>query len=134
MTSQQMIALVKTYFSAVDAEDLPGILATMTPDCRFTVETHGVALSTKAEIETMFTRLWANHAGVRHHDFTFVPDPDGRRIAAQFKVENRLHDASLVRKSNCNFFHLRGDRFAAINVYMAGENTLAAADEPDDRS
>ncbi len=128
MTPEDMIALVKAYFAAVDAEDLNGVLATMTPDCRFTVETHGVALNSRTEIEAMFTRLWRSHRQVRHHDFTFVADPGADRIAAQFQVENRLPDGGVVRKSNCNFFRLRAGRFAEINVYMAGENTLAAGD------
>ncbi len=130
MTPKDMIALVKSYFDAVDAEDLPGILATMTPDCRFTVETHGLALESRAEIEAMFARLWRNHRQVRHHRFTFVTDPDSDRIAAQFLVENRLPDGTLVHKSNCNFFRLREGRFAEINVYMAGENTLRVDDTP----
>lgn len=124
MTSDGMIALVRAYFTAVDAEDMAGVLATLTPDCRFTVETHGVALGSRAEIEAMFARLWRNHRQVRHHDFTFVADPGADRIAAQFQVENRLPDGTVVRKSNCNFFHLRDGRFTEINVYMAGENTL----------
>ncbi|MDH3669229.1 MAG: nuclear transport factor 2 family protein [Paracoccaceae bacterium] len=127
---EDMIALVKAYFTAVDAKDLPGILATMTPDCRFTVETHGVVLDSRAEIEAMFARLWRHHRQVRHDLFTFVADPDLARIAAQFQVENRLSDGTLVHKSNCNFFRLRRGLFAEINVYMAGENTLRADDTP----
>lgn len=123
-TSDSMIDLVRTYFAAVDAQDMIGVLATMTPNCRFTVETHGVALTDRAQIEAMFARLWQSHRSVRHHRFNFVPDPASAQIAAQFQVENRLLDGALVRKSNCNFFRLRDGLFYEINVYMAGENTL----------
>jgi hypothetical protein len=49
-------------------------------------------------------------------------------------VTNTLRDRSEVHKSNCNFFHLRVERFDAVAVYMAGENTLKkpAAHRPRD--
>lgn len=126
MTTHEQTALVKKYFSAVDAEDLPALLETLTPDCLFTVETHGVRLEGHAAIETMFRRLWANHRAVKHQNFVFVADPAANRIAARFQVENTEADSSLTYKSNCNFFEIHGDRFAAVAVYMAGPNTLEA--------
>ena len=127
MTSEEQIALVEHYFTAVDAEDLPALLATLSPDCVFTVETHGVRLQGCAEISGMFERLWRDHNAVRHHAFTHVPDPTGGRIASRFQVENTELDGSLTRKTNCNFFELNGERFSSIAVYMAGPNTLDAS-------
>ena len=127
MTDANLIDLVRTYFAAVDGEDLPAVLATLSPDCVFTVETHGVRLEGHAEITGMFRRLWASHAAVRHDGFTFVPSAADGRIAAQFQVTNTLHGGGLVHKSNCNFFHVQGDVFDSVAVYMAGENTLDRA-------
>lgn len=124
MTDDELTKLVKTYFTAVDAEDMPGVLATLAPDCRFSVETHGVNLEGHAEITGMFDRLWSSHAAVKHDGFTFVPAARQNRIAAQFQVTNTLHDGGKVFKSNCNFFHARGALFDTVAVYMAGENTL----------
>lgn len=124
MTDADMIKLVKTYFAAVDAEDLPGVLSTLTPGCVFTVETHGVRLQGHGEIEGMFKRLWSNHRAVRHDQFTFVPSAAEARISAQFQVTNTLETGALAYKSNCNFFHVTGMRFDSVAVYMAGENTL----------
>lgn len=124
MTADDQIALVTRYFTAVDGEDLQGVLATLTPDCRFTVETHGVHLNGLDEVTAMFRRLWANHKAVKHDQFRFVPDPVGGRITAQFRVENTEHDGSLTHKSNCNVFDIRDGQFAQISVYMAGANTL----------
>ena len=124
MDRQDQIDLVRRYFGAVDGEDIDALLGTLSRDCVFTVETHGVRLEGHAEIEGMFRRLWRSHAGVLHHKFTFVPDPPGERIAARFEVCNTEHDGSRTLKSNCNFFDIRGDRFTAVAVYMAGANTL----------
>ena len=127
-SAENMISLVKRYFAAVDGEDLAGVLATLTEDCRFTVETHGVALTGHDEIRGMFKRLWRNHHAVLHDRFSFVADPTGGHIAVQFRVVNTLDSGALVTKSNCNFFTVRDSLFTHIAVYMAGENTLDKAD------
>lgn len=127
MSREAQIALVKRYFAGVDGEDVDALLATLTEDCVFTVETHGVRLQGHDAIRGMFNRLWSHHAAVLHHKFTFVPDPEGGRIAARFEVVNTQHDGSKVTKSNCNFFEIRDGLFSAVAVYMAGPNTLEAA-------
>lgn len=126
MTSEEQIALVVRYFAAVDAEDLPTLLEILCKDCVFTVETHGVRLEGHAEISGMFSRLWQSHTAVRHHEFTHVPDPAGRRIASRFQVDNTELEGRVTRKSNCNFFEIDGSVFSAVAVYMAGPNTLDA--------
>lgn len=126
MTDDDLIALVKTYFAAVDAEDLDGVLATLAPDCRFSIETHSVHFAGHDEVTGMFRRLWDAHAAVKHDRFTFVPAASDARIAAQFQVTNTLGDGRTVHKSNCNFFHARAGRFDSVAVYMAGENTLVS--------
>ena len=124
MSEQELVELVRTYFEAVDSERLGSVLNTLTADCRFTVETHGVVLNGHAEITGMFERLWANHRAVLHDQFQFVPDAKAGRIAVQFQVTNTELDGSLTHKSNCNFFTVRDGMFSVVAVYMAGENTL----------
>ena len=128
MTRDAMIQLVKTYFTGVDGEDLEQIFSTMTPDCRFSVETHNVELLGQAAIQGMFERLWSHHASVRHENFRYVVDPEAGKISAQFRVVNTFENGDKVYKSNCNFFTLRDGVFDSVAVYMAGENTLDKAD------
>ena len=94
LTAQEQIALVTRYFAAVDSESIDRVLGTLSEDCTFSVETHGVQLSGKTQIADMLTRLWADHAAVRHDQFRFVPDPAAGRIAAQFRVLNTELDGS----------------------------------------
>jgi hypothetical protein len=124
MTKEEMVALVDRYFSGVDQENFDEISATLSDFCVFTVETHGVKLTTRSEISTMFTKLWASHAAVLHKDFTYITDLESDRIATQFTVVNTELDGSLTTKSNCNFFLIKGGKFIAIAVYMSGPNTL----------
>ncbi len=130
MTDDELIALVRTYFAAVDAEDLDGVLDTLALDCKFTVETHGIALNGHHELRGMYERLWANHAAMVHDWMSFVPDAASGRIAAQFRVVNTEHDGSTTIKSNCNFFTAKNNRFSRVQVYMTGETTLDRATEP----
>ncbi|MDJ1015063.1 MAG: nuclear transport factor 2 family protein [Paracoccaceae bacterium] len=127
MLANEGISLVEAYFSAVDGEDLKGVLKTLSEDCVFTVETHGVRLNGHAEIAGMFQRLWNMHRAVRHFSFVHVADPGRGRIASRFQVENTERDGSLVHKSNCNFFEITNGKFSSIAVYMAGPNTLQRA-------
>ena len=124
MEQVENVNMVARYFAAVDGEHLEEILALLTLDCVFSVETHGVRLHGHEEISGMFQRLWSNHAAVRHHDFHYVSDPANGRVSVQFQVENTEVDGSVTRKSNCNFFDVVGARFSKVAVYMAGENTL----------
>ena len=127
MTDDEMIDLVRKYFGAVDAGDLDTVLSTLSLDCKFTVETHGVELNGHHELRGMFERLWKNHAAMVHDQMTFVPNAAVGRIAAQFRVVNTEHDGSTTYKSNCNFFDVDYGRFSRVAVYMAGETTLDRA-------
>ena len=126
MTEEKMITLVNRYFNGVDQQSFDEIAATLSDNCIFSVETHGVKLQGKKEIATMFARLWANHRAVEHKDFSYIVAPEGGRIATQFTVVNTEMDGSFTYKSNCNFFDIVDNKFTHVAVYMAGQNTLNA--------
>ena len=115
---------VINYFKGVDTQDIQLILSTLTSDCYFSVETHGVSISGSEEISQMFERLWANHEWVKHDQFEWVICESEKSIAVRFQVTNKLLNGQLVHKSNCNFFNCKQDLFSEVRVYMAGENTL----------
>lgn len=124
MDAEAMCALVERYFHGVDERKIDTILSTLTEDCRFTVETHGVEVRGHTGIRAMFDRLWQGHSRVLHDRFTHIPCPERGLIASQFQVTNWLSDGTTVHKSNANVFRLRGEQFEAVAVYMTGENTL----------
>ena len=116
--------LVLNYFKGVDEENINKILKTLTVDCVFSIETHGIELIGHQEITGMFKRLWKNHKSVEHQEFFFINDPIRNQVAVRFQVKNILHNGQIVFKSNCNFFTLKDGIFSEVRVYMAGENTL----------
>ena len=112
------------YFKGVDTQDIQLILSTLTSDCYFSVETHGVSMRGSKAISQMFERLWANHEWVKHDQFEWVICKSKEAIAVRFQVTNKLLNGLLVHKSNCNFFNCKQGLFSEVRVYMAGENTL----------
>ena len=112
------------YFRGVDTQDIQLILSTLTSDCYFAVETHGVSMHGSKAISQMFERLWANHQWVKHDQFEWVICKSEEAIAVRFQVTNKLLNGLLVHKSNCNFFNCKQGLFSEVRVYMAGENTL----------
>tara|TARA_B110000008_G_scaffold235954_1_gene241018 strand:+ start:94 stop:480 length:387 start_codon:yes stop_codon:yes gene_type:complete len=126
MNNQTLRDMALTYFTGVDTQDIEMIFKTLSDDCVFKVETHGVELVGRAAITGVFERLWAHHEWVSHDQFHFVGDENGSDIAARFQVTNKMHDGALVHKSNCNFFTAKDGLFSEVRVYMTGENTLAA--------
>ena len=113
------------YFRGVDTQDIQLILSTLTSDCYFAVETHGVSMHGSKAISQMFERLWANHQWVKHDQFEWVICKSEEAIAVRFQVTNKSLDGQLVHKSNCNFFNCTQGLFSEVRVYMAGKNTLA---------
>mgnify|MGYP001166861424 FL=1 len=113
------------YFRGVDTQDIQLILSTLTSDCYFAVETHGVSMHGSKAISQMFERLWANHQWVKHDQFEWVICKSEEVIAVRFQVTNKSLDGQLVHKSNCNFFNCTQGLFSEVRVYMAGKNTLA---------
>tara|TARA_B100001121_G_scaffold307915_1_gene330570 strand:+ start:780 stop:1163 length:384 start_codon:yes stop_codon:yes gene_type:complete len=112
------------YFRGVDTQDIQLILSTLTSDCYFAVETHGVSMHGSKAISQMFERLWANHQWVKHDQFEWVICKSEEAIAVRFQVTNKSLDGQLVHKSNCNFFNCTQGLFSEVRVYMAGKNTL----------
>jgi hypothetical protein len=127
MSTVNLAAMVETYFRGVDLRDGEMILSVMTPDCRFHVETHGDVVVGHAAISAMFDHIWKSPGSVVHDTFIHTVDLGAGRIASQFRVTYHRPDGSILVKSNANVFTLRGDRFADVAVYMAGENRLKPA-------
>ncbi len=120
----RLIALAERYFDAVDRMDLAATPACFEPDARFAIATYDSVFEGRdTGIRGMFERLHARYAWVWHGNFDHVVQAP-HRIASRFRVENTLFDGTTRVKNNCNFFTLHGDRFAAVYVYMSGDNSL----------
>ena len=126
LNEAQLIALVETYFAAVDRKDVVGTLACFAPTSRFSIANHGVFYNGRdTEVKGMYERLNERYAQVWHGAFTHTVDVAAQRIASRFRVENVNHQGEKLVKNNCNFFELQDGLFTAVFVYMTGENSLS---------
>ena len=125
MTETEAITLAEAWFAALDAFDAQALAETLTDDCVLTIETHGVRTEGRAAIVDLFATRWAGEGPrARHHTFTHTPAPAHGRVASKFTVTYTQGGAAVDEKSNANVFTLRDGRIAAVQVYMAGANTI----------
>ena len=125
LNEAQLVALVETYFAAVDRKDIAGTLACFAPNARFSIANHGVHYEGRdTELSGMYERLNERYAQVWHGQFSHTVDLKAQRIASRFSVENITHQGEKLVKNNCNFFELNEGLFSTVFVYMSGENSL----------
>lgn len=121
---RRLIDLAETYFAKVDAKDLDGVLATLAPDCRMTVETFGVVHDGADAIGRMFEAYFERWTEIWHGNFDHVADPVAGRLACRFDIRKVAPDGTVDEKKNANFFTIEDGLIRRISVYMMGENTL----------
>ena len=117
---------LETYFAAVDRKDVTGTLACFRAEAKFSIANHDLLYAGREqELRGMYERLNQRYAQVWHGAFTHTVDVAAQRIASRFRVENVNHQGEKLVKNNCNFFELHDGLFAAVFVYMTGENSLS---------
>ncbi|RDC75223.1 hypothetical protein DLJ49_00245 [Rhodovulum sp. 12E13] len=125
MTDAEAIALAEAWFAALDAFDAQALADVLTDDCVLTIETHGTRTEGRAAIAELFAARWAGDGPrAQHHAFIHTPAPAHGRIASQFRVTYTQGGEVVDEKSNANVFTLRDARIAAVQVYMAGANSI----------
>jgi ketosteroid isomerase-like protein len=127
ITYGYLVDLVERYFSAVDRQDLDGVLGCFNADAGFTIQSaHAVHEGRDEGIREMFEELFENYRQrIRHIHFWHVADPDNNRVASQFVVELIDNDDNEIYLTNCNFVYIEGGKFERVYVYMSdGMNVL----------
>ena len=119
----QLAAIPASYFRAVDASDLDGVLAHFAEDATLTVQTAGVTFSGHDEIGRMFTDFFGDWDSMVHEITNIVVDPIGAKVSTEQHVD--LNRNGTTKMHNCNFFDVNADgRFARVIIWMDGTNPL----------
>ena len=120
---EQLAALPDTYFKAVDAYDLPAVLAHFADDATLTVQTAGVTFSGHDEIGRMFVDFFADWDSMTHTITNIVVDPTGSKASTEQHVD--LNRNGTTKMHNCNFFDVGADgKFSRVIIWMDGTNPL----------
>ena len=121
----QLAALPDTYFKAVDAMDVDGILAHFADDATLTVQTDNVTFTGADEIRRMFVDFTGNSKSIFHEIKNIVVEPDAGKVSTEQSYIGELVDGTKNDMHNCNFFDVGADgKFTRVIIWMAGTNPL----------
>jgi uncharacterized protein (TIGR02246 family) len=124
-TREALAAAPQTYFDAVDAMDVDGVLAHFADDATLTVQTDHVTFAGADEIRRMFTDFCGNSVSIFHEIKNIVIEPDARKVATEQSYIGELKDGTKNDMHNCNFFDFDADgKFKRVIIWMAGTNPL----------
>ena len=114
-----------TYFKAVDAMDIEGVMACFAEDATLTVQTDHVTFTGAAEIRRMFTDFFGASVSIGHEIRNIVVEPGNAKVATEQGYFGELKDGSKNDMHNCNFFDINVDgQFTRVIIWMAGTNPL----------
>ena len=120
---EQLAAIPASYFRAVDAYDLPSVLAHFAEDATLTVQSARVTFTGHDEIGRMFTDFFGDWDSMVHEITNIVVDPTGSKVSTEQLVD--LNRNGTAKMHNCNFFDVGPDgRFTRVIIWMDGTNPL----------
>lgn len=123
-TAQDMIDAVNRYFDCVDAMDVPGTIAVLTPDCTLEVMTAQVVHKGHDAIRAMFEKRLTVTASGAHTDRSHTTDAARGFSACRFRAQSRDKNGTTRDRYNINFFEFEGKLIRRAQVWMVGDNTL----------
>jgi len=125
LSREQLAALPASYFKAVDAKDVDGILSHFADDATLTVQTDNAIFEGADEIRRMFTDFCDGSVSIFHEIKNIVVEPATGKIATEQSYIGELVDGTKNDMHNCNFFDVDADgRFTRVIIWMAGTNPL----------
>ena len=125
LTRDQLAALPDSYFKAVDAKDVDGILAHFADDATLTVQTDHAVFNGADEIRRMFTDFCDNSVSIFHEIKNVVVEPGAAKVATEQSYIGELNDGTKNDMHNCNFFDVDGDgKLSRVIIWMAGTKPL----------
>src|ERR671928_1549944 len=125
LTGEQLAALPASYFRAVDAKDVDGIVSHFADDATLTVQTDQAVFDGAAEIRRMFTDFCENSVSIFHEIKNIVVEPETGKVATEQSYIGELRDGTRNDMHNCNFFDVDADgKFSRVIIWMAGTNPL----------
>jgi ketosteroid isomerase-like protein len=125
LTRDALAALPASYFKAVDAKDLDGVVSHFAQDATLTVQTDHVTFTGAGEIRRMFDDFLGNSKTIFHEITNIVVEEEAGKVATEQNYVGELADGTHNDMHNCNFFDIGPDgKFTRVIIWMAGTNPL----------
>jgi ketosteroid isomerase-like protein len=124
-TREALAAAPKSYFDAVDAQDIDGVLSHFADDATLTVQTDHATFEGAAEIRRMFTDFFEASNSIFHEIKNIVIEEAAGKVATEQSYIGELVDGTKNDMHNCNFFDVDAEgKFSRVIIWMAGTNPL----------
>lgn len=124
-TYEALAAAPQTYFDAVDAQDVEGIVSHFADDATLTIQTANVTHNGKDEIRRMFTDFTENSVFIEHQIHNMVVEADKGKVSTEQDYRGELNDGTKNDMYNCNFFDFdENGKFKRVIIWMAGTSPL----------
>jgi len=125
LTRDELAELPASYFRAVDAKDVDGILSHFADDATLTVQTDHAVFNGAEEIRRMFTDFTSGSKSIFHEILNIVVEPSTSKVSTEQTYVGELNDGTKNDMHNCNFFDVGPDgKFTRVIIWMAGTNPL----------
>ncbi len=122
LSRPEMIAIVDEYYRRLDAKKLDELMAMLTEDCYYRIETQRVDYKSRdTAIRDMFARLYKTYEKVWHGAYRWTVDPETGVVGVQLEVVNTEPNGEAHRNHNSSFFYLRDGKISHVGIYIGGE-------------
>ena len=97
------------FFLALNAKDVARLRETFTPECPMYIPSSDLVYKDARDMLEHLVDFTTSFATIDFHDFTLVPDPEGKRLAATFTVTLIDDEGDVTEMRNANFFEFEDD-------------------------
>lgn len=113
------IALVD-YFGSISADTIKATVEHFfTPQATFTLYPSGRLFTGHAEIERMYSDVFARHPVIEREVLDTVVDPQSGRMSASFRAYVPVNGGTPVIMHNVNFWQFEGEKFGEVKVFSS---------------
>ncbi len=121
MTRSEAIAAIEEYYRRLDAKDLDGLMALLTPDVHYSIETEQLNYRGRdGAVRDMFARLYKTYDTVWHGNYRWAVDTETGVVGVQLEVINTDLSGAPHNNHNSSFFHLKDGKVARVDIYIGG--------------
>ena len=97
------------FFLALNAKDIDRIRQTFTPECPMVIPSSDLVYKDAHDTIVHLEDFTQTFDVINFHDFTLVPDPQEKRLAATFTVTLTDDEGEVTEMRNANFFEFADD-------------------------
>lgn len=117
---------ITTYFTSIDAGNLPTTMSLFSPTATFTVVTAGnVTFTGRDAIQAMLDDFITQSTSMEHRVVSMIVDEKAGKVATQQRYIGVPEDGMQRDMLNCNFFDLdEQGRIEKVLVWMGGGSPL----------